>query len=152
MVHSYADGKIEDTGPLTRKRMEVIDQEFADAAVRFMDQAVKANKPFFIWFNSTRMHVWTRLAPKWEGKSGYGLYADGMMEHDYHVGLLLDEVDKLGIADNTIVIYSTDNGSQTNTYPDGGAEPFAAKKAPPGRAASVCLRLSAGPARSSQAP
>jgi arylsulfatase len=108
--------------------MEVIDQEFTDATIRFMEQAHEAGKPFFIWFNSTRMHVWTRLAPKWQGKSGYGLYADGMMEHDYHVGLLLDELDKLGIADNTIVIYSTDNGSQTNTYPDGGAEPFRGEK------------------------
>lgn len=70
------------------------------------------------------MHVWTRLAPKWEGSSGYGLYAHGMMEHDYHVGLLLDKLDDLGIADNTIVVYSTDNGSQTNTYTDGGSEPF----------------------------
>ena len=128
VIHSYADGKIQDTGPLTRKRMEVIDQEFADSAIRFMEQAHAAGKPFFIWYNSTRMHVWTRLAPKWQGKSGYGLYADGMMEHDYHVGLLLDELDKLGIADNTIVIYSTDNGSQTNTYPDGGAEPFRGEK------------------------
>ena len=128
VIHSYADGKIEDTGPLTRKRMEVIDQEFTDAAIRFMVQAHKADKPFFIWFNSTRMHVWTRLAPQWQGKSGQGLYADGMMEHDYHVGLLLDELDKLGIADNTIVVYSTDNGSQTNTYPDGGAEPFRGEK------------------------
>ena len=128
VIHSYADGKIEDTGPLTRKRMEVIDQEFTDAAIRFMVQAHKAGKPFFIWFNSTRMHVWTRLAPQWQGKSGHGLYADGMMEHDYHVGLLLDELDKLGIADNTIVVYSTDNGSQTNTYPDGGAEPFRGEK------------------------
>ena len=128
VIHSYADGKIEDTGPLTRKRMEVIDQEFTDAAIRFMVQAHKAGKPFFIWFNSTRMHVWTRLAPQWQGKSGHGLYADGMMEHDYHVGLLLDELDKLDIADNTIVIYSTDNGSQTNTYPDGGAEPFRGEK------------------------
>jgi arylsulfatase A-like enzyme len=128
VIHSYADGKIEDTGPLTRKRMEVIDQEFTDNAIRFMQQANKDDKPFFIWFNATRMHVWTRLAPQWQGKSGYGLYADGLMEHDYHVGLLLDELDKLRIADNTIVIYSTDNGSQTNTYPDGGSEPFRGEK------------------------
>ena len=93
-----------------------------------MQQASEANKPFFIWFNSTRMHVWTHLAPNWQGKSGYGLYADGMMEHDYHVGQLLDELDKLHIAENTIVIYSTDNGSQTNTYPDGGSEPFRGEK------------------------
>ena len=128
VIHSYADGKIEDTGPLTRKRMETADQEFTDAAVNFMQRANAAGKPFFVWFNSTRMHVWTRLAPKWEGKSGYGLYADGLMEHDYHVGLLLDELDKLNIAENTIVLYSTDNGSQTNTYPDGGVEPFRGEK------------------------
>ena len=128
VIHSYADGKIEDTGPLTRQRMEVIDQEFTDAAIKFMDKAHQAGKPFFVWFNATRMHVWTRLAPQWQGKSGHGLYADGLMEHDHNVGQLLDELDKLGIADNTIVIYSTDNGSQTNTYPDGGSEPFRGEK------------------------
>ena len=128
VIHSYADGKIEDTGPLTRKRMETADQEFADAALKFIDQSHRDGKPFFVWFNATRMHVWTRLAPRWQGSSGYGLYADGMMEHDHHVGLLLDKLDDLGIADNTIVIYSTDNGSQTNTYPDGGSEPFRGEK------------------------
>ena len=128
VIHSYSDGKIEDTGPLTRKRMETADQEFADAALKFMEKAHKAEKPFFIWYNATRMHVWTRLAPKWRGSSGYGLYADGMMEHDYHVGQLLDKLDSLGIAGNTIVVYSTDNGSQTNTYPDGGSEPFRGEK------------------------
>ncbi|MFT5443252.1 MAG: arylsulfatase A-like enzyme [Myxococcota bacterium] len=128
VIHSYADGKIEDTGPLSRKRMETADQEFADAAVDFIDRAHKADKPFFVWFNSTRMHVWTRLAKKWEGSSGYGLYADGMMEHDHHVGQLLGKLDELGIDDNTIVIYTTDNGSQTGTYPDGGVEPFRGEK------------------------
>ena len=128
VIHSYADGKIEDTGPLTRKRMETADQEFADGALKFMDKAKRDDKPFFLWFNATRMHVWTRQAEKWRGSSGYGLYADGMMEHDYHVGLLLDKLDELGIADNTIVVYSTDNGSQTNTYPDGGMEPFRGSK------------------------
>jgi arylsulfatase A-like enzyme len=128
VIHSFADGKIEDTGPLTRKRMETADEEFTDAALKFIDKAHADGKPFFVWFNSTRMHVWTRLAPKWQGKSGYGLYADGMMEHDHNVGQLLDELEKLGIADNTIVIYSTDNGSQTGTYPDGGSEPFRGEK------------------------
>jgi arylsulfatase A-like enzyme len=128
VIHSFADGRIEDTGPLTRKRMETADQEFTDAALKFIDKAHAEGKPFFVWFNSTRMHVWTRLAPQWRGKSGYGLYADGMMEHDYHVGLLLDQLDKLGIADNTIVVYTTDNGSQTGTYPDGGSEPFRGEK------------------------
>ena len=128
VIHSFADGRIEDTGPLTRKRMETVDREFADAALKFMDKAHSRDKPFSVWFNATRMHVWTRLAPQWEGSSGYGLYADGLMEHDYHVGLLLDKLEELGIADNTIVIYSTDNGSQTNTYPDGGTEPFRGEK------------------------
>lgn len=128
VIHSYADGDIEDTGPLSRKRMETADEEFTAAALKFIDKAHKSEKPFFVWLNTTRMHVWTRLAPKWQGKSGYGLYADGMSEHDYHVGLVLDKLDDLGIADNTIVVYSTDNGSQTNTYPDGGAEPFRGEK------------------------
>jgi len=128
VLYSYADGKIEDTGPLTRKRMETADQEFADAALKFIDKSHQQEKPFFVWFNATRMHVWTRLAPKWQGSSGYGLYADGMMEHDHHVGQLLGKLDELGIADNTIVVYSTDNGSQTNTYPDGGSEPFRGEK------------------------
>jgi arylsulfatase len=128
VIHSYADGKIEDTGPLTRKRMETADQEFADGALKFIDEAHEQGKPFFLWFNSTRMHVWTRLAEKWRDSSGYGLYADGMMEHDYHVGLLLDKLDELDIVDNTIVVYSTDNGSQTSTYPDGGIEPFKGSK------------------------
>jgi len=128
VIRSYADGRINDTGPLTRKRMETVDQEFTDAALQFMDKAHRDDKPFFVWFNATRMHVWTRLAPEWDGKSGYGLYADGLMEHDHHVGQLLDKVDELGIKDNTIVIYSTDNGSQTNTYPDGGMEPFRGEK------------------------
>lgn len=128
VIHSYADGRIEDTGPLSRKRMETADQEFTDAALQFIDKAHSDEKPFFVWLNTTRMHVWTRLAEKWQGKSGYGLYADGMMEHDFHVGQVLDKLKELGIDENTIVVYSTDNGSQTNTYPDGGAEPFRGEK------------------------
>ncbi|MEH6587431.1 MAG: arylsulfatase [Halioglobus sp.] len=128
VVHSYADGKIEDTGPLTRKRMETADKEFTDAALKFIDKAHKDDKPFFVWYNATRMHVWTRLSPEWEGKTGYGLYADGLAEHDHYVGQLLSKLDDLGIADNTIVVYSTDNGSQTGTYPDGGSEPFRGEK------------------------
>ena len=128
VIRSFADGKIEDTGPLSRKRMETADEEFTNAALKFIDTAHSNDKPFFVWLNTTRMHVWTRLAPKWQGSSGYGLYADGMNEHDYHVGLVLDKLEELGIADNTIVVYSTDNGSQTNTYPDGGAEPFRGEK------------------------
>jgi arylsulfatase len=128
VIHSYADGKIEDTGPLTRKRMEIADEEFTSAAMKFIDKSVKADKPFFVWLNSTRMHIWTRLAPKWQGKTGYGLYADGMAEHDHYIGQVLKQLDDLGIAENTIVIYTTDNGSQTNTYPDGGMEPFRGEK------------------------
>ena len=128
VIRSYADGRIEDTGPLSRKRMETVDQEFTDAAIKFIDKSHSDGKPFFVWFNATRMHVWTRLTPEWDGKTGYGLYADGLAEHDHHVGQLLDKLDRLDIADNTIVIYSTDNGSQTNTYPDGGMEPFRGEK------------------------
>ena len=128
VIRSSADGKIEDTGPLTRKRMETIDQEFTDAALKFMDESAADDKPFFVWFNATRMHIWTRLSPEWDGKTGYGLYADGLAEHDHHVGQLLDKLDELGISDNTSVVYSTDNGSQTNTYPDGGMEPFRGEK------------------------
>jgi arylsulfatase A-like enzyme len=119
-----ADGGCKDTGPLTRKRMETMDDDFVGRSMQFMEKAVKANKPFFVWANTTRMHVWTRLSPKWQDKSGYGLYADGMMEHDYDVGLLLKKLDDLKIADNTIVIYTTDNGAETFTWPDGGMIPF----------------------------
>ena len=119
-----ADGGCKDTGPLTRKRMETMDDDFVGRSMQFMEKAVKANKPFFVWTNTTRMHVWTRLSPKWQDKSGYGLYADGMMEHDYDVGLLLKKLDDLKIADNTIVIYTTDNGAETFTWPDGGMIPF----------------------------
>ena len=128
VIHSYADGKIEDTGPLTRKRMEIIDQEFADGAIRFMGQAHKDNKPFFIWFNSTRMHVWTRLQEKYQGVTGIGLYADGMVELDDMVGSFLEELKKLGVEDNTIVIFSTDNGAEKFTWPDGGTTPYHGEK------------------------
>lgn len=128
VIHSFADGKIEDTGPLTRKRMETVDQEFTSAAVDFIERAHKAEKPFFVWMNATRMHVWTRLSPEWDGALGFGLYADGLMEHDHHVGQILDKLDELGITDNTIVVYSTDNGAQTGTYPDAGVEPFRGEK------------------------
>src|SRR3974390_3385399 len=101
--------KIEDTGPLTRKRMETVDYELTDAALDFIERAHKDGKPFFVWWNSTRMHVFTHLRPEAEGKTGLGVYPDGMVEHDGHVGQLLDKLDELGIADNTIVMYSTDN-------------------------------------------
>ncbi len=132
VLHTYAqpDGtqKIEDTGPLTRKRMETADTEFLDATINFIEEAHGAGKPFFVWHNSTRMHVWTHLSEEYEGKSGYGLYADGMMELDDGVGRLLDKLDELGIADNTIVVFSTDNGAEKFTWPDGGTTPFRGEK------------------------
>ncbi|MDW4551767.1 arylsulfatase, partial [Defluviimonas sp. D31] len=132
VLHTYAqpDGtqKIEDTGPLTRKRMETADTEFLDASIKFIEAAHEAGKPFFVWHNSTRMHVWTHLSEEYEGKSGYGLYADGMMELDDGVGRLLDKLDELGIADNTIVVFSTDNGAEKFTWPDGGTTPFRGEK------------------------
>ena len=128
VIRSYADGRIEDTGPLTRKRMESVDEDFLDASMQFMERAVKNDKPFFVWHNSTRMHVWTRLAPKWQGKSGYGLYGDGMMELDDHVGQLLKKLEDLGVADNTIVVFTTDNGAEVISWPDGGTIPFRGEK------------------------
>jgi arylsulfatase len=128
VLHSYADGKIEDTGPLTRKRMETVDQEFATAALDFMDRQVTAGKPFFCYF-STRMHVITHLNPQASGKTGLGLQGDGMTEHDGHVGQLLKKLDDLGVADNTIVVYTTDNGAEVMTWPDGGITPFRGEKA-----------------------
>jgi len=128
VIHSWAGGKIVDTGPMTRKRMETADDEFVDAAIDFIDRAHKAKKPFFTWVTTTRMHVFTHLTKEWEGKSGIGLYPDGMLEHDDDVGRLLAKLDQLGIADNTIIIYSTDNGAETFTWPDGGTIPFHGEK------------------------
>ena len=128
VIHSYADGRIEDTGPLTRKRMETVDEEFLGAALAFIENAHAEGKPFFVWFSATRMHVWTRLKPESQGVTGIGLYPDGMVEHDGHVGILLDKLDELGITDNTIVMYSTDNGAETFTWPDGGITPFHGEK------------------------
>src|SRR6476646_10597751 len=123
-----ADGKIVDTGPLTKKRMETVDEEFLAAAIDFMDRQHKANKPFFCYFNSTRMHIWTHLKPASDGKTGLGIYPDGMVEHDGMVGQLLKKLDDLGIADNTIVVYTTDNGAETFSWPDGGTTPFRGEK------------------------
>jgi arylsulfatase len=128
VIKSNSKGSIEDTGPLTRKRMETIDEEMLAGSLDFMDRSVKAKKPFFLWHNSTRMHVWTRLKKESEGKTGIGLYPDGMVEHDGHVGQLLKKLDDLGIADNTIVMYSTDNGAETGSWPDGGITPFHGEK------------------------
>lgn len=128
VLHATADGKIEDTGPLTKKRMETADVEFQSAAVNFIERAVKDDKPFFVWMNTTRMHVWTHLKPESQGVTGIGLYPDGMVEHDKAVGELLDKLDELGITDNTIVVYSTDNGAETISWPDGGTTPFHGEK------------------------
>jgi arylsulfatase len=128
VIHSFSDGRVQDTGPLTQKRMETVDEEFHSAAMDFVDRAHKAEKPFFLWYNSTRMHVWTRLKPESVGRTGIGLYPDGMVEHDDMVGRVLKKLEDLGIADNTIVIYSTDNGAETFTWPDGGITPFHGEK------------------------
>ena len=128
VLRATADGKIEDTGPLTRKRMETADEEFLGAARNFIDRQAKASKPFFVWFNATRMHVFTHLKPASKGKTGLGIQADGMVEHDGHVGELLKQLDDLKIADNTIVIYTSDNGAMKNQWPDGGASPFRSEK------------------------
>ncbi len=128
VIHSYADGRVEDTGPLTKKRMETVDGEFLTAGLDFIDSAHAAGKPFFVWFNSTRMHIWTHLKEESKNKTGFGVYADGMVEHDGHVGQLLDKLDELGIADNTIVMYSTDNGAEVMSWPDGGTIPFKGEK------------------------
>ena len=118
VIHSYADGKIEDTGPLTKKRMETVDDEITAAAIKFMDKAVKQDKPFFVWWTATRMHVWTHLKEESQGLSKRGgLYGDGLLEHDGHVGQLLDFLDEKKIAGNTIVLYSTDNGAEMFTWP-----------------------------------
>ena len=131
VIRSYADGRIQDTGPLTKKRMETIDDETSAAAIDFMDRQVKANKPFFCWFNSTRMHFRTHV--KEDRRSPAGLtalteYADGMVEHDGHVGQVLKKLDDLGIANDTLVIYTTDNGPHANSWPDGATTPFRSEK------------------------
>ncbi|MFY8351291.1 arylsulfatase [Pseudoalteromonas sp. SSM20] len=128
VIKSSADGKIEDTGPLTKKRMETVDDEATAAAIDFMQRQVKKKKPFFMWWNATRMHFRTHIKPESKGISGQNFYGDGMVEHDNHVGQILDEIDKLGIKDNTIVFYSTDNGPHLNTWPDAAATPFRGEK------------------------
>jgi len=122
--------KIEDTGPLTKKRMETIDDETSAAAADFIKRQKAANKPFFVWFNSTRMHLRTHVKAENRGKYTHGdsEYIDGMIEHDAHVGGLLKVLDDLGIANNTIVLYSSDNGPHMNTWPDGAMTPFRSEK------------------------
>jgi arylsulfatase A-like enzyme len=132
VIHSWAmpDGtqKIEDTGPLTKKRMETVDDETSDRAIEFIKEQTKDGKPWFVWWNGTRMHFRTHVKPELRGVSGQDEYADGMVEHDMHVGKFLKALDDLGIADNTIVFYSTDNGPHMNTWPDAGWNPFRGEK------------------------
>jgi arylsulfatase len=132
VLHSWSspDGmqKVDDTGPLTSKRMPTIDEEFLGAAQKFIEASVSAKKPFFVWFNTTRMHVFTHLKPESVGKTGVGLHADGMLEHDGHVGQILKQLDDLKIADNTIVLYTTDNGAEIALWPDGAMTMFRGEK------------------------
>jgi len=131
VLHTWAnpDGtqKIEDTGPLTKKRMETVDDETVAAAIGFMKAAQEEKKPFFVWWNGTRMHFRTHVKPEHRHK-GNDEYTDGMIEHDNHVGELLKTLDDLGLAENTIVLYSTDNGPHFNTWPDAGNTPFRSEK------------------------
>ncbi|HWI68026.1 MAG TPA: arylsulfatase [Nitrospiraceae bacterium] len=135
VLHCKSDGKggqtIEDTGPLTKKRMETIDEEITAAALGWMERQAKAGKPFFLWYNATAMHFRTHLAEKNKGKSGVDGqddYSDRMVVHDEQIGQMLDKLDELGIADNTIVMYSTDNGPENDTWPDGANTPFRGQK------------------------
>ena len=134
VLHTWAneDGtqRIEDTGLLTKKRMETVDQETVDAAEAFIRNAVESGEPFFVWWNATRMHFRTHVSEEHTGLSGPGgdEYQDGMVEHDMQVGQLLDLIDELGVADNTVVMYSTDNGPHYNTWPDAGTTPFRSEK------------------------
>ncbi len=132
VLHCKSDGKggqtIKDTGPLTKKRMETIDDEVTKHALRFIDEAHKAKTPFFLWYNTTAMHFRTHCAEKHKGKSGQGDYNDVMVAHDENIGMMLNKLDKLGIAEDTIVMYSTDNGVHYNTWPDAGITPFRSEK------------------------
>ena len=132
IIHSWAnaDGtqKIEDKGPFGQERQRTLESEILAESQRFIGDSVKAGKPFFVWHNTTRMHYRTNLSPQYEGKSGYGVYADGMMELDDIVGALLHQLDELGVADNTLVMFATDNGAASNSWPDGGNQPFRGEK------------------------
>jgi arylsulfatase len=129
VIKASTDGKVQDTGPLTKKRMETIDEEVLAAATDFIDRQHKASKPFFCWFNTTRMHNFTHVQEANLGKTGHGFYADGMVEHDALVGKLLNSVDKLGLTENTLVVYTTDNGPMVCLWPDAGVTPFRGEKA-----------------------
>jgi len=128
VIKASSDGKIEDTGPLTKKRMETVDDEVTAGAIDFMERSKRENKPFFLWYNTTRMHVHTHLKEESDGVTGLGIYADGMVEHDKHVGQILNKLDELGLAENTIIMYSSDNGAEVFSWPDGGMTPFRNEK------------------------
>jgi arylsulfatase A-like enzyme len=128
VIHSWADGRIEDTGPLTKKRMETVDDETVAAAIDFVKRHNAAGTPWFVWWNGTRMHFRTHVKAEHRGLSGQDEYSDGMVEHDMHVGQFLKLLDDLGIADDTIVFYSTDNGPHYNTWPDAASTPFRGEK------------------------
>jgi arylsulfatase len=128
VIYSKADGKTEDSGPLNTRRMQTIDEEFLAASLDFIDRAHAAKKPFFLWFNSTRMHYYTHIKDESRGLSGQDFYNDGMVEHDGQVGALLKKLDDLGVADNTIVVYSTDNGPHFNQWPDAAITPYRGEK------------------------
>jgi arylsulfatase len=132
VLHCLADGKggqtIKDTGPLTKKRMETIDEEITARAIEWIEKQVKADKPFFLWYNATAMHFRTHVAEKNIGKSGQDPYSDRMVVHDEQIGEILNKLDELGIADNTIVQYSTDNGPENDTWPDGANTPYRGQK------------------------
>ncbi|WP_395770473.1 arylsulfatase [Arenimonas sp.] len=132
VIHCWAnpDGtqRIESTGPLNKKRMETIDEEVTAFTLDYLEKAAKSDKPFFLWWNSTRMHIFTHLKEESRGVTGLGTYPDGMVEHDGHVGQILNKLKELGLDDNTIVMYSTDNGAECFTWPDGGTTPFRGEK------------------------
>jgi arylsulfatase A-like enzyme len=134
VLHAWANGDgtqmVEDTGPLTKKRMETVDEEFRDAAIDFIRRQHEAETPFFVWFNTTHMHFRTHVRPDYRGRAGrwQSAYHDTMLYHDEIVGELLDLLDELGIAEDTIVLYSTDNGPHMNSWPDAGMTPFRNEK------------------------
>jgi arylsulfatase A-like enzyme len=133
VIHSFADGRVEDTGPLTKKRMETVDDDTSDRAIDFIERAEKAGTPWFVWWSGTRMHFRTHVSDERMAscKAQYPRadeYTCGMVEHDMHIGKFLEKLDELGIADNTIVFYSTDNGPHMNTWPDAAMTPFRGEK------------------------
>ena len=132
VIHCWAnpDGtqRIESTGPLGKKRMETIDEEVTAKTLDYLEKAKQADKPFFLWWNSTRMHINTHLKAESRGKTGLGVYPDGMVEHDGHIGQILDKLKELGLEENTIIMYSTDIGAEKASWPDGGVSPYRGEK------------------------